>query len=98
MVAWTTIGDWLTESGWTAALIQSNIASAGKADAFLKFGYVSMTRHVYEFIACSLYILQRRAYNEYVESVAVSSDEEIALDFNGSLYKLKSVHNFNIGV
>ena len=79
-------------------MIQSNIASAGKADAFLKPSYVSMTRHVYEDIACSLYTLQPRSYNEYVESATVSSDEEIALDFEGSLNKLKSVPNFNIGV
>ena len=36
MAAWKTIGDWLDDSGWTAALIKSNIASAGNADAFLK--------------------------------------------------------------
>jgi len=27
-----TVGDWLEDSGWTAALVDANIASSGKAD------------------------------------------------------------------
>ena len=96
MAAWKTFGDWLDDSGWTAALVQSNIATAGKADAFLKSSHVSRTRHVHEVTACSLYILQRRAYNEYVESVTVFSDEEIALDFKQWVTKQTIVSTISI--
>ncbi|KAH3798968.1 hypothetical protein DPMN_152572 [Dreissena polymorpha] len=36
IAALRTIGDWLHDSGWVNALSQSNVASAGTADSFLK--------------------------------------------------------------
>ena len=35
MALWKTIGDFLEDSGWTAALTESGIATAGKANSFL---------------------------------------------------------------
>ncbi len=51
------LGDWLQESGWTNALVQANIASPGKADAFLKASHVTWTRHAHQVTACCLYSL-----------------------------------------
>ena len=34
--AWKAPGKWLDSSGWTAALVQDDIATPGKADSFLK--------------------------------------------------------------
>ena len=36
MAVWNTLGDYLEDSGWTAALTQAGIASSGTADSFLK--------------------------------------------------------------
>ena len=69
IAAWKTIGDWLESSGWTSALVQLNITTAGKADLFLHASHVSRTRYAHEVTACSLYILQQRAYDQYVQSV-----------------------------
>jgi len=42
MAALKTLGDWLDNSGWTAALEQANIATSGKADSFLKAMYAEL--------------------------------------------------------
>lgn len=62
MAALKTIGDWLEGSGWTRAITQADIATAGKADSFLKASHVSRTRHAHQVTACSLYILMHKAY------------------------------------
>ena len=36
MALWNTVGDYLEDSGWTTALTNADVASAGKADSFLK--------------------------------------------------------------
>ena len=41
MAAWKALGKWLDNSGWTAALVQDDIATPGKADSFLKASHVS---------------------------------------------------------
>ena len=35
IAAWKALGKWLDSSGWTAALVQDDIATPGKADSFL---------------------------------------------------------------
>ena len=69
------IGDWLENSGWTSALTQANIATAGKADSFLNASHVSRSRHAHQVTACSLHILKQRAHKIYIESVI---DEDMA--------------------
>ena len=73
------LGDLLTESGWTDALIQANIASAGKADSFLKAAHITCTRHAHQVTACGLYILLHLSYNEYSEA---NDQEDTHLDFS----------------
>lgn len=36
------IGDWLDESGWTAALVEANVATPGTGESFIKV--TSITR------------------------------------------------------
>ncbi|KAH3875882.1 hypothetical protein DPMN_039164 [Dreissena polymorpha] len=62
MAVLKTIGDWLQDSGWTHALLQADIASAGTADSFLKPSHVSRSRHAHQVTACALYILMYRAH------------------------------------
>ena len=65
MAAWKTIGDWLEGSGWTDALVDSKVASAGTADSFLKCSHVKKTRQAHTITAATLYILQKQAYQLY---------------------------------
>ena len=44
MAVWTTIGDCLSNSGWTAALILAGIASYGTAGSFLRCYHLTRTR------------------------------------------------------
>ena len=69
IAALRTIGDWLQDSGWVNALSQSNVASAGTADSFLKSSHVTRTRHAHQITACSLHILMHKAYTQFSDSV-----------------------------
>ena len=68
MAALKAVGNWLNGSGWTSAIVQANVASAGKADAFLKASHMSRTRHAHQITACALFILMKRAYEQYLKS------------------------------
>ena len=67
MAAWKALGKWLDNSGWTAALVQDDIATPGKADSFLKASHVSRTRHAHQVTSAALYTLLQKAYSSYVE-------------------------------
>ena len=41
MTALKTLGDWLQGSGWTQALVQAEITTAGTADSFLRAAHVT---------------------------------------------------------
>ena len=58
------IGDLLTDSGWTSALVEAGIASSGTADSFLKASHVTKTRRAHQITAASLYGLLKTAYLE----------------------------------
>ena len=57
----------MASSGWTAALVQADIAAPGKAASFSKPSHVSETRHVNQATAAALYTLLQKAYSSYVE-------------------------------
>ena len=61
------IWKWLDSSGWTAALVQADIATPGKADSFLKASHVSRTRHAHQVTAAALYTMLQKAYSSYCE-------------------------------
>ena len=66
MAALKVIGDWLEDSGWVEALVQAKV---GIADSFLKASHVTHTKHAHQVTASSLYILLKRAYLNYNESL-----------------------------
>lgn len=68
------IGGWLEGSGWTAALVDANIASAGTAQSFLKASSVTRTRRAHQVTASSLYVLLQNAHTKYLESLSEGSD------------------------
>ena len=71
------LGEWLEGSGWTNALVQANIASAGIADSYLKANHVGRTRRTHQVTVCLLHILQKQAYKMYIESLA-EDDEQVS--------------------
>ena len=77
MAALTTLGDFLDGSGWTHALTQADLATAGKAESFLKTSHVKRTRHAHQVTASALSILLHNAYDTYVceESEPMPFDE-----------------------
>ena len=63
--ALSTVGDYLKGSGWTSALVQADVATLGTADSFLKVLHITCTRRVHQRTLTSLFILKRRAYENY---------------------------------
>lgn len=76
MTALKMLGDWLEDAGWVEALVQAKVASAGMADSFLKVAHVTRTRHAHQVTACSLYILLKRSYAHYRDSLGEGRQEE----------------------
>ena len=60
-----TVGDWLKGSGWTTALVQADVTTPGTADSFLKVSHITHTRCAHQITLASLFILKRRAYDNY---------------------------------
>ena len=65
MSALKTPSDWLQGSGWVQALVQSEIATPGTADSFLRGAHVTRTRRAHKIIAKAIHILQHRAYERH---------------------------------
>ena len=66
IAALTTHGYFLDGSGWTHALTQADLATAGKADSFLNASHVKRTRQAHQVTASALSILMHNAYDTYV--------------------------------
>ena len=62
VTAWKALGKWLESSEWTAAFVQADITTPGKADSFLKASHVSRTRHTHQVTAAALYTLLQKAF------------------------------------
>ena len=62
------VGHWLDKSVWDSALVQAGIMTRGRADGILKAAQITRSRYAHQVSACTLYILQRKAYKEYIES------------------------------
>ena len=85
-------GGWLEGSGWTTALTDAGVASAGTADSFLKASSVTRTRRAHQVTVISLYILLQNAHNKYQEQESVKGDT--ILSFDDWCEKQKSVPQF----
>ena len=62
MALWNTVGDYLEDSGWTTALTNADVASAGKADSVLKTAHLARTRHSHQITALALEQLEEEAF------------------------------------
>ena len=76
MAALKVLGDLLKGSGWTGALAEAEIASAGTADSLLSASSVGKTRQAHLVTVCSLYDLIKIAFN-YSEGHFDDKDEEL---------------------
>ena len=62
MALWSTLGDVLEGSGWTSALTESEVASSGTTDSFLKVSHLARTRHAHQVTLLILRKLQKLAF------------------------------------
>ena len=54
MAVMTTLGDLTDGSGWTHALTQADVVTAGTAESFLQTSHVKRTRHAHQVSATAL--------------------------------------------
>ena len=73
------LGDWLRGSGWVESLVDAGITTSGRADAMLSASHVTRTRYAHQVTAGTLHILQKRAYQQYLNRISV---HEKALTFD----------------
>ncbi|KAI8503415.1 hypothetical protein Bbelb_192360 [Branchiostoma belcheri] len=66
MTSFKMLGQWLEGSGWVEAIQEAKLATSGTAESFLKASHITRTRHAHQVTACVLYLLLRKAYDEYV--------------------------------
>ena len=92
MAALSVIGDWLEDSGWVEALIQAKVASAGTAESFLKASHVTRTRHAHQVTASSLYVLLKKSYSSYLNSLN-SGDQQETFE-NWCIRRKQEAHHF----
>lgn len=62
------LGQWLNGSGWIYTLTEAKVLSPATAESFIKASNVVRTRNAYQVTVSSLYILLRKAYEDYVAS------------------------------
>ena len=75
MAAFKILGNLLDGSGWTEALVQAGVAAAETVDSFLKAFHLTRTRHTYQVIASSLYLLLEDAYTDYYKKLGNGSSK-----------------------
>ena len=62
MALWNVLGDLLEGSGWTSALSEAEVTSAGTAQSMLNAAHLTRTRHAHQVTLLTLRILQREAF------------------------------------
>ena len=76
MALWSTIGDFLDQSGWTTALCEAGIATAGVVDSFLKVSHLTRTRRSHQITALVLSMLQQDAWKGAMRA----TDQEVSFE------------------
>ena len=74
LALWKTIGDFLEDSRWTAALTEPGVATAGKANSFLTASHLTRARRVHQVTLLALSKLQHEAWTMYISSTSESSE------------------------
>ena len=77
---WSTIGAF---PGWTAALCEAGVATAGAADSFLKVSHLTRTRRSHQITALVLSKLQQEAW----ESVRAENEEVLFEEWKQTMIK-----------
>ena len=72
MALWNTVGDLLDQSGWTTALCEAGVATAGVADSFLKVSHLTRTRRSHQITALVLSKLQQDTWKTAMRSKATN--------------------------
>lgn len=72
------LGHWFEGSGWVEALQEAELATPGIAESFLKVSHVTRTRHAHQVTACALYILLKKAYDEYLTTLPQGPPESFS--------------------
>ena len=62
MAFWNVLEDLLEGSGWTSALTEAELTSAGTAQSMLMAAHLTRTRHAHQVTLLALQILQREAF------------------------------------
>ena len=91
MAALKLLGDWLEDCGLVEVLVQSKVASAGTAESHIKVSHVTRTRHAHQVTACSLYILLKKSYDQYKESL---DPEDQAVEFTAWCTQKQDIPQF----
>ena len=65
MAALKSIGTLLQSSGWTSAIVETDIASSGTAESFLSASSVTRTRKAHQITASCLYKVLKDEYEYY---------------------------------
>ncbi|CAH3186451.1 unnamed protein product, partial [Porites evermanni] len=77
MALWSTLGDLLDKSGWTAVLSEAEVALSGVADSFLKATHLTRTRHAHQVTTLALNKLEREAFSQCLDETSMSTWEEV---------------------
>ena len=93
MVFLKAIGGWLEGSGWTTALAEANVATAGTSDSFLKAASVTRTRRAHQITTSSLYALLTKSYQCYKDGL--EQEEPVASFSDWCLKKVATVPQFH---
>ena len=67
------LGKVLDMSGWTTVLTNANVASPGVVDSFVTASHITRTRRAHQITYAALHILQKRAYQAYLDVAEADS-------------------------
>ena len=90
MTALKILGSWFDFSGWTEALAQASITTAGAEESYIHCSHVTWTRYSHQVTAVTLHMLQKEAYEAY----SVTPAEQMDFLLKG----LKILFSFSIGL
>ncbi|KAK3910021.1 Microtubule-associated protein VP7 [Frankliniella fusca] len=69
LAALRVLGQWLNESGWVDALLESGVATEGRAKSMIHVSHLARTRYAHEVTAAALYRLQVSAFEQGVGDI-----------------------------
>ena len=80
IAAFRMLGDLLKDSGWTGALTEAEIATAGTAESFLSVSHVTKTRQAHQVTGSSLYLLSKEVHCKYRQARETAKEPALTFD------------------